>query len=157
MHLRGRVVEDAGGQGGGAGEDALDPVGRVVVGEAQGDHLPSLADDPGFLAALDDLDRGVFGFLTDARKVVHRPPLIKQLVVPGARANDRIQKRNRSVSDARRRTGISVWAASWIILAALTGASAAGLMFHSQLSEIMLRWEGTGREKSIAVLSASVR
>lgn len=138
---------------------AVDNGPDAWVEAESGDHIRSLADDPGFLAALDDLDRGVFGFIADTRKMVPRPPLIAQLVVPGARVGRHGPRTSaRRVPVAARRTGISVWAASWIILAALTGASAAGLVFHAQLSQIMLKWEGTaGHDKSIAVLSASVR
>src|SRR5258706_10875967 len=77
--------------------------------------LLSLADDPIFVAALDDLDRGVFEHGADARKVAPRSPLIAQLVVPGAQTIERrhsMKLRRGRVSTSR--AGISAWAACWI-------------------------------------------
>lgn len=114
------------------------------VQERTSEALPSLADDPGFLEALDDLDRGVFGFFEDNRTIVKRRPLMAQLVVPCA--------------PARRSGVISAWAASWIILAMLAGASATGFAFHARLSQIVDRWEHTGKGAAgSGVLTAAVR
>jgi len=118
---------------------------RERVQERPNDVLESLADDPTFLEALDDLDRGVFGFYDDGRTVLKRRPLMAQLVVPCA--------------PAPRPAGlISAWAASWIMLAMLAGASAAGYVFRGQLSQIVDRWERTGKDNTgSGVLTALAR
>ena len=95
--------------------------------------------------ALEDLDRGVYGFVADLSVSIPRPPLITQLVVPQA------------AKASRPSVGVSVWAASWIILAMLTGASAAGFAFHTRLSRVVEKWESAANSRTPTLSKVSVQ
>lgn len=124
---------------------ALQSFRRESIGtRPSGLPLP-LADDPGFLNALEDLDRGVYGFVADLSVSIPRPPLITQLVVPQA------------AKASRPSVGVSVWAASWIILAMLTGASAAGFAFHTRLSRVVEKWESAANSRTPTLSKVSVQ
>ena len=99
--------------------------------------------DPDFLAALDDLDRGVFSGPGVAADEGERPPLTAMLVMPcPPRLAGRAPRAALKLRVRRGAVGVmTAWAASWMVLVACLSASAAGFAFHVELSDMIGRWE----------------
>ncbi|HKT81096.1 MAG TPA: hypothetical protein VJP86_12805 [Vicinamibacterales bacterium] len=98
----------------------------------------SLMLDPQFVAALDALDVGVFdgGGPTHATE----PPLRTLLVMPPLTPM-RAARYGISGMTSQRNGFISVWAASWLLLATCLSVSVAGFAYHNELSDLLARWE----------------
>lgn len=101
---------------------------------------PPLAGDPSLLAMLGDLERGLDGD-ADTDALISRPPLIARLIVSGG-------GRRRQLSDpgpAKKRNEVvgylSAFAAAWLILATLSGATAATFVFHRRIAQVVVQWE----------------
>jgi hypothetical protein len=97
---------------------------------------------PEFIAALDALDDGVYadGVAIDANEP---PPLGALLVMPGA-TTATWRERQGAIQDRMRREAVgimSMWTALWVVMGTLLSASAAGFVYHAELSDMIGRWE----------------
>ena len=118
-----------------------DLVGGLIYDDAT--VQPPLADGPSLPAMIGELDRGLDRLDGDADTdaLISRPPLIARLIVPGGGRLRQLfepgsaKKRNEVVGH------LSAFAAAWLILATLLGATAATFVFHRRIAQVVVQWE----------------